>query len=247
MRGRGARGRAVGIACVLAIALAGIGVAWGDSVPSLVREGNRLYEEGRFAEALERYRRAAEESPGLAPLHLNMGNALYRLGEFEQAYEAYRQAFAAGEAPLAQGARFNAGNTRFAQERWQEAIEQYREALTMNPEDGDAKRNLELAMQRLMEQQQQEQPRPQQPDDPNQPQQDPQPPAPRPQQGEGDRPQDPANPQEGEAPPTEAPREDQDLSREEAMRILDAMKDRDKPPKEQLKVRPPERRPEKDW
>ena len=31
------------------------------------------------------------------------------------------------------------------------------------------------------------------------------------------------------------------------MRILDAMKDLDKPPKDQVKVRPPEKRPEKDW
>ena len=50
-------------------------------------------------------------------------------------------------------------------------------------------------------------------------------------------------PREQKSPGSEKER----ISREEAMRILDAMKEQDRPPKDQLKAPPPDRRPEKDW
>jgi len=57
-----------------------------------VNEGNRLYEEGRFGEAHEKYLEALRDAPG-SPLALfNDGNALYQSEEYERALDAYRQA-----------------------------------------------------------------------------------------------------------------------------------------------------------
>ena len=216
-----------------------------ESVSALVAEGNRLYREGRLAEALEKYAQAEKASPGSAAIQYNIGNVLYRQGEYEKAHERYRQAFSARERDLAEGARFNAGNSYFARKNWPEAIRNYKEALRLDPTDGDAKRNLELALlnmqeeQKKQQQQQQQQPQDQeqnqdqdqknQDNDPSRQDQQQQQPAPQ--------------PRDQKAPQEDARR----LSREEAMRILDAMREQDRPPSDQLKVPPPDRRPEKDW
>ena len=230
----------VGLVLALAATL-GLSDAWAESVPALVKRGNRLYAEGRLAEALDAYRSAEARAPDLPALHYNIGNVLYRQGEYEKAYEHYREAFSAKQKELAQGARYNAGNSHFARENWQDAIHNYKEALRLNPEDLDAKRNLELALQRIQEQPPPQQQRRQQDQEQQEPQDQPQQ-----QPQEGDQQQDPSDEQPPE-PRESSAAELQQLSQEEAMRILDAMRKQDKPPKDQLKVPPPDRRPEKDW
>lgn len=214
-----------------------------ESARSLVEEGNRLYSEGQFEEALQSYEKALEAAPGEPAILYNKGNALYRQGEYDKAYDAYRQAFSAGDPALAQGARFNAGNAHFARENWKDAIRNYHEALRLDPADVEAKRNLELALRRLQEQQQQQQ---QEGDQQQENQQQ--------QEQEQQQQQPGADQQEKEEDPAPDPREQESaqerkekLSREEAMRILDAMKEQDRPPKENMKVPAPDKRPEKDW
>jgi len=242
--------RVIAMALVLLAAAAWPQRTWAESASGLVEEGNRLYLEKRYDEALERYDRAGKLAPGSPVIDLNIGNALYGKGDYEKAYERYRQAFSAKERSLAQGARFNAGNAHFAQEKWQEAIQQYKEALRLDSADRDAKKNLELALQRLQEQQQQKQQDQNQQQDKNEQQQNQnqqnqnQQPPPQDQQ-QDQQSGDPSQQQDQQS--QSAPQDRDQLSREEAMRILDAMKDQDKPPKDQMKVKPPEKRPEKDW
>ncbi len=230
-------------AAALILALGVFSEIRAESARSLVEEGNRLYGQGRFDEALRLYDKALEAAPGEPAILYNKGNALYRRGEFDKAYDAYRQAFSAGDRTLAQGARFNAGNSHFARENWEDAIRNYHEALRLDPTDVEAKRNLELALRRLQEQEEQQQQKDgDQQENQQQDQQQEQ------QQPGGDQQEKP------EEEPAPDPREQESanqrkekLSREEAMRILDAMKEQDRPPKENLKVPAPDKRPEKDW
>ena len=220
------------------------------TAPALVEEGNRLYHEGKLAEALEKYRAAQAADPrAAAPLHYNIGNVLYRQGEFEKAYEEYRQAFSARERDLAEGARFNAGNAHFSNKNWPEAIRNYQEALRLDPSDQDAKKNLELALLQMDEEQKQKQrQQDQQKQDQNdqKKQQQKQEQQPQDQKNAKDRKQDNATPPPDDKQPREG-NEKERLSREEAMRILDAMRRQDKPPTDQLNVPKPDQRPEKDW
>jgi len=239
-----ARGMSGPIATLAMLWLLAGAPALAESVPGLVSEGNRLYKEGKLAEALERYRLAEKLSPGSAALHYNIGNVLYKQGEFDKAYDEYHQAFSASERELAEGARYNAGNAHFAKKNWPDAIRNYQEALRMSPGDMDAKKNLELALLQMQEekkkQQQQQKQQDQKKDDKNnQDQQKSQP------QEKNQSPQNTPKPEprEQKQPGNEKER----ISREEALRILDAMKEQDKPPKDQIKAPPPDRRPEKDW
>ncbi|MGH9867759.1 MAG: tetratricopeptide repeat protein, partial [Candidatus Polarisedimenticolia bacterium] len=212
--------------------------AWGANASSLVAEGNRLYREGKLQEALEAYQQAEKLDPSLPAIQYNIGNILYRMQQYDQAYDRYRKAFSAEQGPLAEGARYNAGNTHFARKNWPEAIRHYKDALKLDPTDVEAKKNLELALRAMEEQkqqQQQKQDQDQDQQDQNQPQQQP------------ERPQDQKE-QDAPQPREQRPQQEQQkLSRQEAMRILDAMKELDRPPKDPMKVPPPDKKPEKDW
>ena len=55
---------------------------------------------------------------------------------------------------MAQASLFNAGNSAYNTKSWEAAIESYRQALLRNPDDLDAKHNLELALQQQKQDQQ---------------------------------------------------------------------------------------------
>jgi Ca-activated chloride channel homolog len=119
------------------------------------RRGERLYLEGRYAEADSAFQRAlaADSSPGVA---YGAGNALYRLERYEGAAKRYHLAIAQ-DGRLKQRGLYNLGNAlvRAAEESPEKAeplhraIEAYEEALRLDPSDADAKWNLELALKRL--------------------------------------------------------------------------------------------------
>ena len=118
--------------------------------------GTRLYQEGEWRAANERFQRAFEKS-GDPALAYNSANALYRMKRYETAERLYRDA--AGGAPdLRQRSLYNLGNTlvREAEDADENAkgaildraIAAYEEALRLAPTDADARWNLEIALRR---------------------------------------------------------------------------------------------------
>ena len=53
---------------------------------------NRLYEQGRFAEAAVEYQKLIESGPVAPALYFNLGNAFFKAGSIGRAIAAYRQA-----------------------------------------------------------------------------------------------------------------------------------------------------------
>ena len=124
-------------------------------------QGNKAFEAENYGEALENYRSAQQENPDLPQPYYNSGNTLHRQGNFEsaaaQSQQAIRNAERTEESELSQNSHYNLGNSYFRAENWEAAIDAYKEALRLNPDDADAKYNLELALQQLQQQQQQQQ------------------------------------------------------------------------------------------
>ena len=142
------------------------------SAPKLTNVGNEAFAQQAYDDALQAYNEAQVKSPELAEPYYNAANALYRQGNYEEALKQLQKALQLGQSDaLAENAHFNAGNVAFNGENWEAAVADYTEALLRNPDDQDAKVNLELALQKLQEQQQDQQNQDQQ-DQQNQDQQD---------------------------------------------------------------------------
>ena len=133
-----------------------LGGVFNDPVAQKNKEGNLLFDEGKYDEALNRYQEAQAEAPNAPQLHYNVGNTLYKKGRFPEALQEFSKAASAGNQDLAAKAHFNSGNSYFRMQKFQEAVDSYEKSLEINPEDMEAKINLELALQKLNEQQKQE-------------------------------------------------------------------------------------------
>jgi Ca-activated chloride channel family protein len=141
----------VGIAAALALPLGG-------SAHRKTEQGNRLYAEGAFDEALRAYTEAQVAAPESPELVYDIGNVLYRQEDYEGAAEAYTRALAQlGSRPELEGAAaYNLGNARYRLGEYDAAVEAYERALGREPSDADAKRNLELALRALEAQEREE-------------------------------------------------------------------------------------------
>ena len=120
----------------------------------LNQNGNDAYTQEAYQEALAMYQSAQIKEPELAQPYYNAANALYRQGEYEAALQQLQLALTfAEDETLAQSSLFNLGNSSFNAQDLGTAVAAYTEALLLNPDDQDAKYNLELALQQQQEQQ----------------------------------------------------------------------------------------------
>lgn len=139
-----------------------------------VRQGNTLYEVGDFDAAVQQYDAAAQALPNAAAVHFNLGNALFKQQQFNAAVEHYARALmtaAPGPAGLEGRLKYNLGNVAYqralqalpdaqqALPHLQSAMTYYRDSLEVDPQQRDARYNLELAQTLLRQLQQQLQPR----------------------------------------------------------------------------------------
>jgi tetratricopeptide (TPR) repeat protein len=171
------------------------------SAAGRVADGNDAFAKQAYEEAWAQYQAAQIDAPELAEPYYNAANALYRQGKYDEALAEMQKALAyADQQTLAASGFYNQGNTAYNLQDMAAAVEAYKQALLRDPNDADAKYNLELALQQLAEQQAQQQPNDQedQGDESDQPQDDQQQPQDQPSQdGQGEQPQD----QQGEGEP----------------------------------------------
>ena len=219
--------------------------------------GNRHFVDTAYEEAIDEYRLAQVSEPDQAEPYYNAANAYNRLGQPEAASAQTQQSLKTAEQELAAKAWYNLGNAYFDAQQWARAIEAYQEALRIQPDDEDAKHNLELALQQLQEQQQQAQAENQreeeeQSDEEEQGEEGQQ----GQQPGATPTPEDapvPSEGQDGEEEPTPQPQaspgEEQGMTPEQAAQLLEALLADSETLQERLQaVRPvPGPDPEQDW
>ena len=135
---------------LVAAAFLALGLMACGSTPAQVnKSGHEPYLSGDYAAALDAYQGAQEGSTESGEPYYNTGNVLYRMGEYEESLQNYDESLRHASDELRSRGFFNRGNAAFQQQRYAQAVEAYREVLRMNPEDRDAKHNLELALRQL--------------------------------------------------------------------------------------------------
>ncbi|RLD71283.1 MAG: hypothetical protein DRI87_07155, partial [Bacteroidetes bacterium] len=130
----------------------------GQDEKKLVRKGNSHYEEQNYQEAEIEYRKALSENQGYAKGKFNLGDAMYEQKNYEEAGKIFGEVGeTAAKEEVKSQSWYNLGNSLMEQQKYQESIEAYKKALRLNPDDQDAKYNLEYARKKLKDQQQQQQ------------------------------------------------------------------------------------------
>jgi Ca-activated chloride channel family protein len=140
---------------------------------ALVREGNDLYKNKKFNDAEIKYRKGLEKNNTSASSTFNLGDALYKQGKFTEASSQFESATKAKSDKATQAnAYHNLGNALMKQEKYQESVDAYKKSLLNNPTDDQTRYNLAYAMSKLKKQQQQQQQQQQQKQDKNKDQKD---------------------------------------------------------------------------
>jgi len=244
-----------------------VGFTWPGTIEWLCTRGIKQYAAGEFDAAGESFERAIEHDPLSHTLQFNRGAALYRQGRYDEAAGDFALAGKTGDQELARDAMYNLGNTHFKASDLKSAIEAYKEALRLDPNDAEAKHNLELALQKQQEQEQQDQQQEdqqqeqddeqqededQQQDDQQQEEEDEQQQDQQEQQQDDEQEQDEQQSSEGdEQSPSPADQRDEgELSEAQARRLLHALASQDAEMQKLIRRVPQRRQPregEKDW
>lgn len=219
-----------------------------------IREGNDLYDRKQFSDAEISYRKALEAADEPVRAKFNLGDALYQQERYDEAAGQYEGAASSAEEATVRAQAFhNLGNALLKGRKLQESIEAYKQALKLDPKDEDTRYNLEYARRLLQQQQQQQQQQEQdRKDDKQQEKKDEEKDKPQDEKQEGrDRrqPQDPGEQERQEKDAKRQPRQPKDqISKADAERILEALKQQEQDVKKKLQKKVPVRvKVEKDW
>jgi Ca-activated chloride channel family protein len=217
----------------------------------LTDQARREYAAGDHPSALSTFERAARARPLDPRVRFNLADGLYKNGKFDESAALYRSLGENPRAPLAGAARFNLGNARFQQQDYRGAIQAYRDALHLKPDDLDTRRNLELALRALEEQQRQQKQQQQQNQNQNQNQKQQQKSQGQGQQKPGQGQQNPQQQQQSKTPEereNERFREQAGMPKDRAMQLLDALQQNEKAEQKKLLMeKRAARKGGKDW
>lgn len=119
-----------------------------------IRSGNDLYAEENYKDAEVDYMKALEENPGSNKGQFNLGDALYKQESYEDAAKIFNnQTELLSDKNQRSDAYYNLGNSLLKANKFPESIDAYKKALRNNPKNMEAKYNMEYAKKKLEQQQ----------------------------------------------------------------------------------------------
>jgi len=141
----------------ISLLLCGIMLA-GQGSNSLVREGNKAYDAGKFDQAEGDYGKAISRDSSNIKAWFNLGAAQYEQKKFDKATIQFNESVKALKDPKQKAdAWYNMGNGLYKQDKMEESINAYKEALRLNPAHSSARYNLVMAKKKLQQEQQEQQ------------------------------------------------------------------------------------------
>jgi tetratricopeptide (TPR) repeat protein len=208
-----------------------------------VKEGNELYSQEKYDEANNKYRDALLENPESPIIHFNIGDVLYKKKNYEEAIKSFDKSTSSDDVLLQSKSYYNLGNTLYRMGKLPESIQMYKKALELNPDDEDAKYNLEYVRAKIKNEAE-KQPAQNQPQSSGQQEQQS-----APNQNQDEQNQDQQKQEEQQQPESSEDQQQQqeqmqqqaapaqEISKEDAERILDALKNEEEDLLQQQKAK----------
>jgi Ca-activated chloride channel family protein len=139
-----------------------------------IESGNNYYRQQQYDKAEAEYRKALQSAPDKRIVKFNLANTLIRQNKTDDANKLLNELnVKENNADLRSKATYNQGVMLTQQKKLEESIESYKETLRLNPNDKEARENLQKALLELKkknpkkqdekkkkEQQQKQQPKP---------------------------------------------------------------------------------------
>ena len=123
---------------------------------SLVRKGNKDFSNGNYNEAEINYRKALDKNPVNSTAQFNLGDAMYQQENYEKAAEVFSASDISKKSPAEKSdIYYNLGNSKLKAGKADEAMAAYKQALRENPSNDDARYNLEYLRQKQQQNQDQ--------------------------------------------------------------------------------------------
>lgn len=194
-----------------------------------VAKGNQLFSEEKYDEANNAYRDALLDDPESDIVQFNIGDTQYKKKKYEEALKEFKGVLDSEDILLQSKTYYNMGNTFYRLGKLPESILSYKRALELNPDDLDAKYNLEFVRKKLKDQAQKQPQDGQQQQQQQQQQGDQQEKQEEQQQQQEQSEQEQQNQEQQQEEQTQQGKEsEEDISKEDAERILDALKESEK-------------------
>jgi Ca-activated chloride channel family protein len=155
--------------------------SFASSITKGIKDGNRLYDQKKYEEAIEKYNEAKEESPDSDVLNFNLGAAQYKNGNYPDAVDSFTKALNTDSKEIEAKAVYNIANSKYklgsqnadsdmesAIKLYKESLDYYKRSVGLDENNGDAKYNHELVereLKVLLDRQKQQQQQQQQEDE----------------------------------------------------------------------------------
>lgn len=141
---------------IIYITLQGTTTLFAQQEKKYVHEGNKLYQQQKYVEAEASYRKSVEKTKQSVPGNFNLGDALYRQKKFDNAAQKFTEIASSSDSKSVKAQAYhNLGNSLLEAKKLEESIEAYKKSLLNNPKDDQTRYNLAYAQEKLKQQQQQ--------------------------------------------------------------------------------------------
>lgn len=125
------------------------------SVNMNINKGNEFYKQGQYPQAEDQYRRALRSEPDNQTALYNLSNTLQKQGRFDEAHQVLAGLTQSVKEPgLRSAVYYNQGVAFTKQKELDNSIESYKQSLRLNPNDQEARENLQKALLEKKKQQQ---------------------------------------------------------------------------------------------
>jgi Ca-activated chloride channel homolog len=133
-------------------------LAQAQSVNSYISKGNQYYKQTQFDLAEAEYKKALQQDPENTTAQYNLANALQKQKKYDEAVKVLEKLYGSGaNNNLRSAAAYNQGVAHTKQKNLEPSIELYKKALRLNPDDQEARENLQKALSELKKKQDEEQ------------------------------------------------------------------------------------------